>query len=291
MDGLHYLLRTGCGDYSGKRGDWLVAASLSAHSMNNSTIKYIEDEDAPHGWSFRDWMNMRLLVSPMNIIEAKAALDGGADILDVKNPKEGSLGANFPWAIRAIADLAKGHIPVSATIGDLEFKPGTASLAALGAATSGAEYIKAGLLGAKTPAQAEEMMTGIVRAVKDYDSAKKVVASGYSDYKRAGCISPMLLPEAASRAGADLVMVDTAVKDGRPTFDFMSEQQLREFIDLGHSRGLQVAIAGSIGFEHLQLLMRLQPDIIGVRGIVCGGDRRSSIRADLVTELKAAITK
>jgi uncharacterized protein (UPF0264 family) len=55
----------------------------------------------------------------MNIVEAQAALAGGADILDVKNPKEGSLGANFPWAIRAVADLAKGRVPVSATIGDL----------------------------------------------------------------------------------------------------------------------------------------------------------------------------
>lgn len=89
----------------------------------------------------------------MNIEEARAALAGGADIIDVKNPKEGSLGANFPWAIRAVADLARGAAPVSATIGDLPFKPGTASLAALGAAVSGAEYVKAGLLGAKDRGQ------------------------------------------------------------------------------------------------------------------------------------------
>ncbi len=232
---------------------------------------------------------MRLLVSPMNIEEAHAALAGGADIIDVKNPKEGSLGANFPWAIRAVADLARGRAPVSATIGDLPFKPGTASLAALGAAVSGAEYVKAGLLGAKDSAQAVEMLEGIVRAVKDYDPKKKVVASGYSDYLRAGCLSPLLLPEAAREAGADLVMVDTAVKDGRPTFDFMSESQLEQFISQGHSEGLEVALAGSIGFAHLDLLRRLQPDIIGVRGIVCGGDRRSAVRAELVVQVKKAL--
>ena len=232
---------------------------------------------------------MRLLVSPMNTEEAQAALAGGADIIDVKNPREGSLGANFPWAIRAVADLAKGRVPVSATIGDLEFKPGTSSLAALGAAVSGADYVKAGLLGVKTPAQAEEMLQGIVRAVKDYDPEKKVVASGYSDYVRAGSISPRLLPAAAANAGADVVMVDTAVKDGKPTFDFMSEQDLLDFINLGHESGLQVAIAGNIGFAHLDLLRRLQPDIIGVRGIVCGGDRRSAVRADLVEKVKKAL--
>ncbi len=231
-----------------------------------------------------------MLVSPMNIEEAQIALEGGADIIDVKNPKEGSLGANFPWAIRAVVDLAAGRVPVSATIGDLDYKPGTASLAALGAAVSGAEYIKVGLLGIKTPDQAEDMLGKIVKAVKDFDPKKKVVASGYSDYLRVGSISPMLLPDAARVAGADLAMVDTAVKDGRSTFEFMSEKDLEDFINAGHACGLEVAIAGTIGFEHLDRLKRLNPDIIGVRGIVCGGDRRSSIRADLVEKLKAAVS-
>ena len=234
---------------------------------------------------------MRLLVSPMNMEEAHAALAGGADILDVKNPKEGSLGANFPWVIRSVADLARGKVPVSATIGDMEFKPGTASLAALGAASSGADYVKAGLLGVKTCDQAEEMLKAIVRAVKDLDPKKKVVASGYSDYLRVGSISPMLLPAAASEAGADVVMVDTAIKDGKPTFDFMGEKDLADFIELGHSNDLEVALAGSIGFPHLETLLRLQPDIIGVRGIVCGRDRRSAVKEELVVKVKSALER
>jgi (5-formylfuran-3-yl)methyl phosphate synthase len=222
----------------------------------------------------------------MNIVEARAALAGGADILDVKNPKEGSLGANFPWAIRAVVDLAEGKIPVSATIGDLDYKPGTASLAALGAAVSGADYIKAGLLGVRTQEQAEEMLEGIVKAVKDYDPGKKVVAAGYSDYARVNSISPMLLSGVAAKAGADLVMVDTAIKDGKSTFEFMGEEELKDFISLGHAEGLEVALAGTISFQHLELLKRLNPDIIGVRGIVCGGDRRSAVQAELVKKLK-----
>ena len=233
---------------------------------------------------------MRLLVSPMNLDEARAALSGGADIIDVKNPKEGSLGANFPWAIKAVAELVAGKVPVSATIGDLEFKPGTASLAALGAAMVGADYVKAGLLGAKTQDQAREMMESIVRAVKDFDPRKKVVSAAYSDYARAGSLSPMLLPVVARDAGADLVMVDTAKKDGRSTFEFMSEEDLRSFISLGHKMGLEVAVAGTIGFDHLEMLKRLSPDIIGVRGVVCGGDRRSSIRPELVEKLKIAVS-
>jgi uncharacterized protein (UPF0264 family) len=233
---------------------------------------------------------MRLLVSPMNIEEARAALAGGADILDVKNPKEGSLGANFPWAIRAVVDLVKGQIPVSATIGDLDYKPGTASLAALGAAYSGADYIKVGLLGIKTADQAADMLDKIVRAVKGYDHTKKVVASAYSDFGRAGSIQPRLLPAVAASCGADVIMVDTAIKDGRSTFDFMSVEDLSEFISEGQRLGLEVAIAGTIRFEDLNLIRRINPDIIGVRGIVCGGDRNDAIKPELVTKLKLAIS-
>jgi len=86
---------------------------------------------------------MKVLVSPMNVAEALQAIEGGADIIDVKNPAEGSLGANFPWVIREISEIAKKHgKEISATTGDMPFKPGTASLAALGAAVAGADYIK-----------------------------------------------------------------------------------------------------------------------------------------------------
>lgn len=230
---------------------------------------------------------MKLLVSPINTEEAIIASLGGADIVDVKNPKEGSLGANFPWVIRDVKEVVNGRQPISATIGDFNYKPGTASLAALGAAVAGADYIKVGLYDIQTEAQALELLTKITRAVKGYDPSKKVVASGYSDYKRINSISPLLLPPVAAEAGVDVVMVDTGIKDGKSTFEFMDEQELKEFTDLAHEHGLENAIAGSLKFEDLPILERISPDIIGVRGMVCGGDRRTAIRQELVEKLVA----
>ncbi|AKB30427.1 duf556 family protein [Methanosarcina siciliae C2J] len=230
---------------------------------------------------------MKLLVSPINTEEAIIASLGGADIVDVKNPKEGSLGANFPWVIRDVKEVVNGRQPISATIGDFNYKPGTASLAALGAAVAGADYIKVGLYDIQTEAQALEMLTKITKAVKGYDPSKKVVASGYSDYKRINSISPLLLPPVAAEAGVDVVMVDTGIKDGKSTFEFMDEQELKEFTNLAHEHGLENAIAGSLKFEDLAILERIGPDIIGVRGMVCGGDRRTAIRQELVEKLVA----
>ncbi len=48
---------------------------------------------------------MKLLISPMNENEALEAIAGGADIIDVKNPKEGALGANYPWIIKRIKEV------------------------------------------------------------------------------------------------------------------------------------------------------------------------------------------
>lgn len=232
---------------------------------------------------------MKLLVSPINVEEAKISKLGGADIIDVKNPKEGSLGANFPWVIRAIKNVA-GSTPVSATIGDFNYKPGTASLAALGAAVAGAEYIKVGLYDIQTKEQALDMLVNIVRAVRDYDKNKKVVASGYSDYRRINSISPFELPQIGEEAGVDVIMMDTGIKDGRSTFEFLDEQELTRFVSSARDHGLQTALAGTIKFEDIPALKRISPDIIGVRGCVCGGDRRSSIKKELVERLKAEMS-
>ncbi len=229
---------------------------------------------------------MKLLVSPINLEEAKTAYNGGADIIDVKNPKEGSLGANFPWVIRSVKE-AMGKTPVSATIGDMNYKPGTASLAALGAAVSGADYVKVGLYDVQTTEQAIDMVEHVVRSVKDYDPGKKVVISGYADYKRINSIPLRELPPICADYGADVVMMDTGIKDGRSTFEFMTNEELSQFVESAHDLGLISAIAGNIKFEDIEAINQIGPDVIGIRGCVCGGDRNSTIQQKLVEELRS----
>ncbi|MBO7159474.1 MAG: hypothetical protein J6V46_04250, partial [Methanobrevibacter sp.] len=112
---------------------------------------------------------MLLLISPINHDEAIESIEGGADIVDVKNPKEGSLGANFPWVIKDIRELTPDDMLVSATLGDVPYKPGTVSLAAMGALVSGADYIKVGLYGPSNYEEALEVMENVVKTVKDTD--------------------------------------------------------------------------------------------------------------------------
>jgi len=234
---------------------------------------------------------VKVLISPISVEEAQAVAQGGADIIDIKNIAEGSLGASFPWILRAVVEqLGAYDVTFSATLGDLPYKPGTAALAALGAAVSGARYIKAGLHGVRYYDEALGVMQAVVRACKDYDPQITVVAAGYADYRRFGGIDTHTLVRVARDSGADLVMVDTAIKDGKTLFDALSFAELKDFVDGGHAAGLQVALAGSVRFEHLDALRKLQPDIVGVRGCVCSAnDRTTSIDANLVRRFVHAV--
>ncbi|MGC9516395.1 MAG: (5-formylfuran-3-yl)methyl phosphate synthase [Methanomicrobiales archaeon] len=234
---------------------------------------------------------MLLLISPINSEEALESIKGGADIVDVKNPKEGSLGANFPWIIKSIKEITPEDMSVSATLGDVPYKPGTVSLAAAGAVVSGADYIKVGLYGTKNYDQAHEVMKNVVKAVKDLNDEALVVASGYADAHRVGAVDPMEIPQVAADSGADLAMVDTAIKDGTTLFDFMNTELLEKFVENTHDFGLKSALAGSIQKEQLAELYNLNCDVVGIRGAACtDGDRNSgTIRSSAVAGLKEMI--
>lgn len=236
---------------------------------------------------------MRLFVSSANVEEAMlcAAVAQHLDLVDVSKPDEGSLGANYPWVIKAIREATPADKQVSASLGDAPFQPGTLAQAALGAAVAGADSIKVGLFGVATPDRAVELMRGVVRAVKDYNRDATVVAAGYADARRVGSVNPLSLPYIAHASGADGAMLDTAIKDGSGLFDHLSLALCGDFVSESHEYGLFAALAGAIHPRHVRELVAIGTDVIGVRGAVCsGGDRlHGSLQPDLVVALRQAI--
>lgn len=221
---------------------------------------------------------MKVLISPISLEEAASILDTGVDIIDVKNVKEGSLGAQFPWITKQVVDLTAGPgIKTSATLGDLPFKPGTGALAAYAVASVGATYVKAGLYGCKTAHEAFEMMDAVRKAVRMVSDTADVVASGYADYRKFGGVPMLELVKGASDAQCDVVMVDTAIKDGANLFDVAPYSEIKDFVNAAKDAGMVVALAGSIKAEHADKLFDINPDLIGVRGAVCAGPTRNSM--------------
>jgi len=234
---------------------------------------------------------LKLLVSIVDYQEALEAFEGGADIVDVKRPAEGSLGANFPSTIREVRDRVPRNVDVSATIGDLPNLPGTSALAGLGAAVSGADYVKAGLLGPRTSSEATFLMKAVCKAVKDFNPRARVIAAGYADYEDVGSLSPLDLPRVASASGSDGVLIDIAVKRDTKLFEYMQDEEISLVVKESHDLGLSVALAGLLGTEDVARCSRLGADILGVRRSACeGGDRvRGRVSKDRVQTLSDAV--
>lgn len=216
---------------------------------------------------------MKVLISIRSLEELQPALEGKADIIDLKNPNEGSLGAAVPSFIKKVKKLALNNL-VSAAIGDMPNLPGTAALAALGAATSGADYVKVGLFGVTNEEEGIKLMTEVVNAVKEYNSDVLVVGAGYADSRSFDGVDPLKIPNIMKSAGAEIAMLDTAIKDGRRLFDFLNLKELKHFIDSAHNLNLLAALAGSLRTEDLSIIKQLGADIVGFRGAVCSNNDR-----------------
>jgi hypothetical protein len=219
---------------------------------------------------------MKLLVSVVDADEARAAAAAGADIIDVKNPAEGSLGAPEPAVITDVRAAVPLGVPVSAAIGDMPNLPGTAALAALGATRSGAGLVKVGLWGVATEPDA----IALLRAVRDGVAAVPgtvVVAAAYADAVRVAPapLAPALLPRVARDAGVEACLLDTAVKDGRGLLEWLSPATLTALVADAHVAGLQIALAGALRAEHLPVIRGTGADIVGVRSAACHDGLRS----------------
>jgi uncharacterized protein (UPF0264 family) len=216
---------------------------------------------------------VRLLVSVVDADEAGQAAAAGADIVDVKNPAEGSLGAPTPAVIEAVRAAVPAELPVSAAIGDMPDLPGTAALAAHGAARSGATYVKVGLWGVSTEPDA----VALLRAVREGATGATVVAAAYADARRVAHapLAPELLVGVSRAAGVRVCLLDTAVKDGRGLLEWLSPDALASLVGDAHAAGLEVALAGALRAEDLPAIRATGADIAGVRSAACVEGRRS----------------
>jgi uncharacterized protein (UPF0264 family) len=229
---------------------------------------------------------MRLLVSVVSAEEARRALTGGADIIDVKDPREGALGAPSPRVLSEVVQAVGTAAPVSVALGDMPNLPHTAALAARGAALGGAGYVKVGLRGVRELGEAVALMRAVADAV---GSETSVIAAAYADADalHPPALAPADLPALVERTGIAGALVDTCVKDGRGLYGWLAEPELTDLIARTRAAGASFAVAGQLTRRDL---CRVAADIVGVRSAVCrGGDRTAELDAELVAAAVAEL--
>jgi len=232
----------------------------------------------------------RLLVSVRDMAEAQAALAGGCDVLDIKEPARGSLGRAGDATVEAIVDQCRhtrgDAVPISAAMGELCETENDAAAARRPADDERLSYLKLGLAGAPPDWRAR---LAAWAAPVGHD---RFVAVAYADATRAGAPPVTAVLRWAMSHGVAGCLIDTCVKDGRGLFDWLGRDELRRVIGAAREAGLFVALAGSLAACELDQAVGLGPDVIAVRGAACAGrSRTGAIGASRVAGLKRGLVE
>ena len=217
---------------------------------------------------------MQLLVSVRNAAEAAAALAGGADIIDAKEPRNGPLGAVSSRELQAIVKEVGRAAPVSAALGDAnEDLAGRARAAC----QTGVAYVKVGFAGMRGPGLAQHVFA-TARAV--YPAPLVLVA--YADSDIAEAPAPDDLVAVADDAEVAGILLDTYDKRGAGLTAVMSAGAIASFVNRAMRPGRMVALAGKLTLADIELARDAGADLVGVRGAVCEGGRLGMVTSSRV---------
>jgi (5-formylfuran-3-yl)methyl phosphate synthase len=231
---------------------------------------------------------MRLLVSVADVEEAAAALAGGADIVDAKDPRAGALGVVPVHMLREISAAVGNAKPVTAAIGDASDESAIEALAHE-FASAGATLLKVGFAGIDSAARVSSLLAAAIRGAADATGGRcRIVAVAYAD---PGCDCGIGVPRllnTAARSGAGGVLVDTVDKSGPSLCQLATPLTLGRWVAEAHDLGLNVALAGKLTADDLPIVRDAGADIAGVRGAACDGGRTDRISAEAVRRLQLA---
>jgi uncharacterized protein (UPF0264 family) len=228
---------------------------------------------------------MRLLVSVRDEIEAAAAVSGGADIIDAKDPLAGALGAVTSDVLRAIVAAVARPRPVTAALGDADDED-TVEGNARAFVSAGAALVKIGFAGTTAADRLDALAAAAVRGA----GPGRVIAVAYADHEHAGSAHSDDILDAAMRAGAAGLLIDTADKRGPGLLGLIAVPALGRAIARARGAGLIAAVAGRLSGDDLPAVRDAGADIAGVRGAACDGGRTGRVSAERVALLKGSLS-
>lgn len=222
----------------------------------------------------------KFLASVRSLAEAEIALAAGADILDLKEPSAGALGAVAHDVARAVVRRVRGRVLISATVGDLQDDPAEVAAAVTRMAATGVDFIKVGIFESRERAALLSSLAPLAR------HGMRIVAVLFADRE------PQLDVRDIRAAGLCGAMLDTASKQSGSLRQLLPTSQLQRFVEDCRSHKLLSGLAGSLREADAPPLLTLSPDYLGFRGALCGGQAREQSLSDAhLAAIRAAIPR
>jgi uncharacterized protein (UPF0264 family) len=225
----------------------------------------------------------QLLISVTSVAEAKIALENGADIIDLKDPSSGALGALPLSQIQAVVDYVHSEKPekvlTSATIGDLPMQADVILQHVTQLASTKVDIIKIGFFSSDDYQPCLDTLSNLTQ------KGLKLIAVLFAEMTY-----PTGLIEAIKQAGFVGVMLDTWQKNGLTLLDYYSEDQRRYFSKQVLALEMSLGVAGSLRLQHINLVMEMRPSYMGFRGGVCvENERASGLVASKIRAIRATL--
>ena len=207
-----------------------------------------------------------LLISVTNVDEAFMAMELGADIIDLKDPSMGALGALPIQTIKDILGVVNSQKIVSATIGDIGMQPQLLFPAVAALVKLNVDYIKIGFL----PSDDTQLCLDVLQPF--ILSGAKLIAVLFAE-----CRYDADLIKTIKVVGFIGIMLDTAEKNGLSLFDHFTQQQCEILSQQVLGLDLVLGLAGSLKLEHIAQAKTIKPNYIGFRGGVCLNNQRQLV--------------
>lgn len=203
-----------------------------------------------------------MLASVKNLAEAHIVLQANVDIIDLKQPEFGALGALPIELVAEIVAEINGRLPVSATVGDLPMDENLIFNAVCEMAKTGVDFVKIGFF-------SSENWQVCVQKLASITENTRLIAVLFADTTPDFSILSHL--EKANFSG---VMLDTMNKKNGSLTDVMTNETITEFVKLAKIHNLLCGLAGSLRLENIAPLLPLNADYLGFRGALCTENNR-----------------
>tara|TARA_R110002096_G_scaffold3529_1_gene17321 strand:+ start:7014 stop:7757 length:744 start_codon:yes stop_codon:yes gene_type:complete len=222
-----------------------------------------------------------MLASVTSIKEAQLVHKNGVDIIDLKNPELGALGALDTNVVSNIVDSISDVILTSATIGDIEPNDPLLYERIVSMGNTGVDYVKVGLFADYANEYFIEVLN---QAVKK--NIKIIVVLFAEDYVSLTSLEDLMTSDISG------VMLDTKSKTDKNLLSLLNRQILDGFVRLAKSYGLLTGLAGSLQYEDISALLDIDADYLGFRGALCAENNRvRSIEIKNLVKIRKAIPR
>ena len=232
---------------------------------------------------------IEVLVSVRDYQEAALAFAAGVEVIDIKEPRNGSLGMADIDTIGAILEYLPSNVCISLALGELDelTSSNTDGMFEFLADSRKVKYVKIGLA-AMTKYSDWELRWAVM--CKQLADSITPVAVVYADHWIAGAPLPEMVIAAGHRLNCGAVLVDTYDKSSGNVFEHLDVHELTILSHRARQYGMRFVLAGSIDDSCISKAVRIGPDIIGVRGAVCrSGVRESEICFDAIKKFRQLI--